>query len=664
MKIFPTNKLFVLLLPFLGFFAGNLYAQGPVFTATAGAGKVGVEDQMELIYTIRNAGNIQSMEPGDLKDFKVVGGPFQSQSTQMSIVGNQRVQSTSVSITYIVVPRHTGNITIPPGLAKDADGTAFRSNPVTIQAVAGSVAPQRSRNDPFGDEGDPFAALRQQQAAMQQRRQGQNAGAQQPASPDNQIASSDLKQDIFIKVGVDKSKVYTGEQITTSYKLYARIPMQMGISKLPSLNGFWTQDFDIPHDPKPTEEIIDGKKYQVFLLKKSALFPQQTGTLQLDPAEAEGTARVMQKNQQRSPFGDMFDNDPFFRQAFGGSLMMNDPFFNNNFFSNYTYKDVPLNVKSAPVNITVMPLPEANKPEDYGGAVGDYKITGKWDKTFMSTDDAATLTVNISGSGNLKLFSAPNLVLPNGLSMYDPTITDTITGRSTTISGSKLIKYTVTATAPGDYNIPALSFTYFNPQSGKYTTLTTAAQTLRVSKGKHYKEQLASSNMPGDIHGPLNGESGNGSSSPLLYSPGYWSAYGAGCLAIMGLFFYRRRSDELSADTADNRFRKANKIALRRLSTAKSYLAQGAQKPFYEEVSRAVWLYLSNKLQISLAELSKETARAALASYNIPEAAVQELNLLVEDCEMALYSPHAGGQQMQDTYLRAVQLIGNLESHV
>ena len=160
---------------------------------------------------------------------------------------------------------------------------------------------------------------------------------QQQQQPEPKVNDDEIKKDLFIKVVADKNKVHLGEQVTINYKLYSHIPMQMSISKLPSLDGFWTQDFDIPRQAKPTEEIINGKKYQVFLLKKSALFPQQTGTLELDAAEAKGIARIVQQVKRR--VSDMFD--PYG----GGSLMMNDPFFNNSYYNTLAYKDVPVNIK-------------------------------------------------------------------------------------------------------------------------------------------------------------------------------------------------------------------------------------------------------------------------------------------------------------------------------
>jgi len=478
------------------------WAQTAVFSANVSASKVGVQDQLQVDYRIENVNNLRSITKPDFKDFVVVGGPFSSQSSNISIVGNKMVQSQSLTHSYILQPKKTGNLTIPPAFAKDAAGNTYESNAVTIQAVNGSIAARQQprQYDPFDDPfNDPFAAIMQQRRqAMQQRQQQQ----QQQKATEPAVQADDLNEvykNLFIKVSVDKTKAYVGEQITANYKLYARVPMNVAISKLPSLNGFWTQDFILPNQGsiKPEEEVIDGKRYQVFLLKKSALFPQQTGTLTLDPAEAEGQARIVTQVKQRSPFGGMFDDDPFFQQF--GSLMMSDPFFNDEVFGS-AYKDIPVKLKSAPVKIQVLPLPEKEKPADYGNAVGNFTVTASIDNPSLSTDDALTYTLRINGSGNLKLIEAPKLALPNGLTTFDPQILDTITGRTTTISGSKIITYTISPNIPGDYEIPSVPFSYYNPQSNSYVTLKTQPVKVQVSKGKHYNPAVAKTKSLTDIH--------------------------------------------------------------------------------------------------------------------------------------------------------------------
>jgi hypothetical protein len=658
-----------ILLLFVAISACNeTWAQNVVFTATANANKIGIKDAVQVQYTVRDAQNLQTISPGNSPDFAVVQGPFQSQSSNTQISGNRVVQSQSITLTYVMQPKHEGTFTIPPATAKDAAGHTYQSNPITIQVVPGSLVQQQPRRaaarDPFSQDDDIFAMMQrmqqmqqQQMQQMQQRRmQGQPQQQQQPQEAASPATEDEIKKDLFIKVVADKSKVHIGEQITISYKLYSRIPMQMAISKLPSLNGFWTQDFDIPKQAKPTDEILNGKKYQVFLLKKSALFPQETGTLELDPAEAKGVARIVQK--VRHKMSDMFD-------PFGaGTLMMNDPFFNSAFYDAMAYKDLEVHLKSTPLKITVTALPEKDKPSDFGGAVGKFNITSKIDKKELTTDDVATLTLNISGSGNLKLIEAPKPVLPNGLNTYDPQILDTITGRSTTITGSKIITYVITPHTPGDYDIPAMPFSYYNPESGQYVIQHTEPIKLHVKPGKNYTaaRNSASNKTLTDIHDiaqqPLN--TLTLSSKPLFFTATYWSMYALPLLTFLGIIAWKRRDEELSRDTALLRRKRANKVALQRLLTAKKLLAQQDKKPFYEEVSKAIWLYLSDKLSIPLSSLSRETATEAMNRRSVPQPIQKSLENVIWECETSLYAS-GGSKQMSHTYEEAIKVISDLE---
>lgn len=631
-------------------------AQNVVFTAAAGAGKMGLKDQVQIQYTIQDVNELQNVTPvGINNDFNVLGGPYSSQSTQVSFVNGKMTQSKSVSITYVVQPKRIGNLVIPPAIAKDGSGRVYQSNPLNIQVINGSVMPQAQarQRDPFDDEWqDPFEKLLQQRQQQLQALRQQQSQAMQQQQQETPVNSEEINKNLFIKVVVDKSKVHVGEQITASYKLYARLPMNVQISKLPSLNGFWTQDFEMPKSNiKPVEEVIDGKKYQVFTLKKSALFPQQTGMLELDPAEAEGIARIMQQARQRNPLAD----DPF------ASFFMGDPFFNSDFFGS-SYKDVKVHLKSSPVKITVTPLPDDSKPAEFGNAVGRFTIAGKIEKTELTTDDVANYKLTITGSGNLKLIEAPKFNMPNGLDVYDPQIVDTITGRSTAISGSKIITYAIAPRTPGDYTIPALAFSYFDPQTGKYTTLSTEPVKLHVKQGKGYKgsnfKQTALTDIRNIETRPLKQLSFN--SRPLFFSVIYMSMYLLPMLLFVGIAAWRRREDELSKDSVLLRNKRANKVALKRLTTAQKLLQQNQKQPFYEEVSKAIWLYLSDKLSIPLSSLSRERAQEALTARNVPAVLQQKIEAVINDCEVSLYAGF-GSSQMNQTYHDAVDVISKLE---
>jgi len=429
--------------------------------------------------------------------------------------------------------------------------------------------------------------------------------------------------------------------------------MHVDISKPPPPTGFYMQDYELPRDQKPTEEVIDGKRYQVFLLKKSALFPQKSGTLELEPAEAKGVAEVLTKVKHRviDPFG-------------GGSLSMADPRFNNAFFTTLGYRSVNVHLKSTTLKIQVDELPVKDKPTNYGGAVGNFIITSKIDKQELTTDDVAALTLNIAGSGNLKLIEAPKLTLPTGVNTYDPQIVDSITGRTASISGFKTFTYAITPSTPGDYVIPPVEFTYYDPVLGGYNTLRTQPIKLTVKPGKGYNPAKVATTPLAikDLHDiatkPL--VKLNARQTPLLLSPVYWSMYALPLLSFLGILFWKRRSDDLSKDTMALRNRRANKVALQRLAAAQKLMSKNDKKGFYDEVSKAIWLYLSDKLGIPLSSLSKETATMALVDLKVPDALRQDFESVIWDCETALYAT-GGNRSLASSYQDAVKVISNLE---
>lgn len=635
----------VFLIIFLLISRFNVLAQGVVFSAEASAKTIGIEDQVQVTFTIENVPELQGIQNPSFPGFRQLAGPFQSQSTNYSFNGNQQVRNSSVSLTYVLQATQTGDLKIPGIIAKDGQGKAYQSNSIVIKVVNGSLAAkqrqQQQSNDPFGGydpfddpffggsggSGDPFAAIRQQQARMQQLMQQLQQQAQGGANQANMpsVSEKDLGKNVFIKVTVDKTKVLVGEQITATYKMYARIPMQAQLSKLPTLNGFWTQDFDLPKEQKPQRETLDGVEYQTFTLKKSALFPQQTGTLVLDAAEANGVAQIADR---ANPFG----------------------------------REVQFKIKSAAVNITVNALPEKDQPENYGGAVGSYTLSAKIDKSALSTDETAQLVLDIAGTGNLKLIQAPPLKLPNGLDAYDPKIIDTITSRTTTISGHKYISYTIAPRLAGNYEIAPITFSFYNSKTAKYETLHTQTIKLQVSQGKN--TPLAENDLKtiSDIHPNIASKYPLVSSTFLLVkSTAYWLVYMLGILAVLFFALLKKRKEHEQNNVGLFKNKYANKVALKRLKTAKAFLDQSKTIAFYEEISKAIWLYLSDKLNIPLSQLSKETANDALAHKQLSSTQLDKMNRIIDDCAMALYAPAGAAKQMTQTYEDTTALISELE---
>ena len=653
-------------------------SQEIIFTTEPAARRVGLEDPFQVRYRIQNSNRVRSFELPVLRDFQILGGP--SKSNQISIVNGER--TVSLELIYVMKAKRTGTLILPGGIVV-VDGREIRSNNMSIEVIPGSVMekqPRRRQQSPFDDPffqddpfaDDPFAAIQKQHQqmmqALQRQMQGQAAPPtrpqRSPAQPNGQQADmvnrNNLSDNLFIRVDVDKKTATVGEQVTASYKMYTRVPMEVNLTKLPSLNGFWSQDFKIPKPPKPRKEIFNGKEYQVFEIKRTALFPTQSGTLTLDPAEAEGIARVIKptKVRRENPFGDMFEDDPFFNSFFG-SMLMSDPAFDDGFMTQYDFEDVPVKLKSTPIQIEVKDVP-ADRPLSFKGAVGQYQIESNIDRTELSTDDLATITLRVSGTGNLKLIGAPEIKVPVDLDALDPTEKDTITNTNDIIAGYKTFSYAFAPRVAGQFLIPGVEFSFYDPETQQFVTRTTPSYTLNVKPGKG---QSAGSQLPRDIHDIHSSTTlkRNDHSGTWPASPWYWGGFGLPVLAYLGLILVRRREDAMRSDLVLFKNKKANKIALQRLALAERYLKQSNQSAFYEETSKAVWLYLSDKLNIPLSALSKEVAADKMKTRSVSDTLQQELFRITNECEMALYAPDRGALQMHQTYSDAFKLIGKLE---
>jgi hypothetical protein len=644
----------------LALFHLNVMAQEMVFSAQSSAQRVGNRDQFQVTFILTNLNGASDFRPPDFSGFQILEGPIQSQSTNITNVNGRMSQSTSVNLTYVLTPIRTGIVSIGPAKIK-MGGKDVASNSISIQVVNGSLAQQQRRQtaDPFGDgDDDPFAGMRRmQQQMMQQMSQAQQSRRQQMQQQNTELqgmSEANLNKNIFIKVEVDKTNPHVGEQITASYKLYTRLAMQVSLTALPSLNGFWAQDFQIPNPPKPTEEVVNGQRYQVFVLKKTALFPQQDGALTLDAAKAEGVVRVIQQVKGKNPADDPNT----------GSFFMDDPFFNQDAFGGYNYKDVQVKLSSVPVKINVTPLPTANQPASFTGAVGNFTVDAHLDKNSLSTDDAASLTFTIKGSGNLKLIGNPKIDFPQELGVYEPQIADTITSRNPAITGSKIFTYNMNPQTPGDYVIPAIKFSYYDAASGSYKESATQPIKVHVTKGKNYNPNVVKNAAAlTDIHDINKGTFELASASePIANKFWYWILYAIGIGGLIALLMRRKQQEMYEGNQALFKNKKANKIAWKRLAEARKLLPQQQHKAFYEEVSKAIWLYLSDKLVIPISGLSKETMEDELMAKQVPVAQVERVKRLVLECEMALYSPSGGQQQRQHTLDEAAGTIGELET--
>ena len=616
------------------------------FNTQVSSSKVGVNQPFQLNFVLENATQLSGFQPPAFNGFNVLQ---QTQSNSMNDINGQVSQSMTYS--YLLQPMSIGTFTIAGATARES-GNPVTSNPVTIQVVQGT--PQNSSGSTANTGGSPWAP------SPGEAEPG-GAGSSSDKLKKGQDPMALIRKNLFARAEVDKTTVYVGQQITATYKLYTRLHASSQVTKVPSFTGFSSHDIDLPNPIQAKVGKLGGETYNVFTIRKTMLFPLQAGTLELDPVEIQNDVRLYRMNKSsgnnNDPFASLF-NDPAFKDPFG-----NDPFGN----PDVSYQDFNYNASSPPVMITVKPLP-AGQPAGFAGAVGHFTVNASLDKTSLSTDDAATLTLSVSGIGNIDMISAPKIDFPADFDSYDPKITDHFNKNANPFSGIRTFEYVFMPKSAGNFEIAPVSFSYFDPDAGKYETVSTPPFRIKVTPG---------SLSPGTGLSDYTHGSG-GMLQPLLRGKLAWTQ---GDLLLVGTWWFwalmilpvlllilavmiRNKQQKLKADTVLLKHRRANRIALRRLSVAAGYLKGQEDKAFYDETSRAIWGYLSHKLDIPYGSLSRERVRESLKEAGINGTHTERLFALTDDCEVALYAPAGGQARMKQTYQDALEIIGNLETQL
>jgi hypothetical protein len=630
-----------------------LQAQEFRFTTAVSNNKVALDDPFQIQFMLENAPNVTSFTPPALNDFEILQGPSQMQG--QSIMNGRR--SEYIAVIYVIQAKKVGNFTIPGATAR-SNGNVVRSNPVTIEVVkANRGGYQQSPQQAMPQGGYP-----QSRSQRQQQQQDEMEGVIR----NGEDVNAKLRKNIFVKVDVDKTTLYEGEQLTATYKLYTRLPTNSSVTKVPAFKGFSAKDIELPNPPQASEETVNGMRFKVFTIRKTLLFPLQSGTLELDPVEVDNHVKLVKlvKNNNnrkaRDPFADLF-NDPGFKDPF------DDPFFDD-FFNRpeVTYEDVPYKIQTAPLRVTVKPLPVDNRPLSFTGAVGKFNMTASIDKQTLSTDDALTLKVVVSGQGNVNLLNGPKVDIPAGFEKYDPKVTDNIEKNSNPLSGSRQFEYALMPLEAGDQTIPAVEFSYFDVASNSYRSVRSQPFTVHVTPGKQTKRDkedfsVNRNTITSNYNGVLNWVK---QGSFLLVSPLFYILLLLPVLLLVAALVYRRKRNYQQNNAAFLKHRYANKVALKRLELAARYLKEGKDKAFYEETSRAVWGYLSNKLHVPFADLSKQLIQDKLTQQQVSIQYTTQLFDLLDDCEMALYTPMHNNDKMQGTYQHAVAVISHLEDEL
>lgn len=600
-----------------------LWAQdAPTLTVSAKK-QVFVGERFQVVFESNAEG--RNFQAPSFEGFNVVGGPFTSTSSSIQMVNGSISRTTRNSYTFALQASQEGTFRIGSA-SLTVNGDKVSSEPFEIK-----VLPDDGSHAYSGGGGT-----------------SSNQGQSQQNTNDPQVSGKDL----FFRCIPSKKSVYVGEQIVLTYKLYTKVPVSsVSLSKMPSYAGFWTKDIsDNSGTLKQSSEYVNGIEYTTAEIQKMIIVPQRSGKFTIDPMTMECVAQIRtQRNNSRSM-------DPF--EAF-----FNDPFFNRNVMN------VQKELSSQSFSIEAKNLPENTKPASFAGAVGNYKFTSSIDKTELSTNEAVTVTLTVSGSGNIELLQMPEPVFPPDFEVYDPKITTSTDINSQGIIGTKKAEYLAIPRQAGSFSIPPVEFSYFNPGTDSYQTLYSEPYELSVVKGKetevggvYASNQEDIKYLGSDVRHIMNdGARLKPKHTSFFASSTYFSILLGLLVVFVALLFILKKHAEMVKDTAANRNRKADKVARGRLKNAYQYLKAKDQDKFYVEMSQALWGYIADKLGIERSKLSMDTVSETMKEKNVPDELTQQFVDTLNSCEFARFAPGSAEEKMDDLYQRGIDVISKAE---
>lgn len=576
------------------------FAQDVKFTAAASHYTVKTGDRFKIQFS--SDAEVSNFRAPKMSNFRVLSGP--NQSTQMSWVNGKT--TSNISFSYILMAVKEGEFTIGPAVAS-ANGKVIKTNSLKIKVGKG----------------------------VQVQQNGNQAGSQTKSG-------GSASDELFIRSSVNRRKVYQGEQIIATYKLYTRVGLAGNeLVKNADLNGFWSQEIDFGESVW-TKEIIGGYRYSVAKIREIVLFPQRSGQLEIDPLEMKFT---VQKRVQ------------------GGGQSVFDQFFGR-------VENVEYSLKSKPIKITVLPHP-SNAPVDFTNAVGKLDMKVDVSANEIKANEAINIKIKISGKGNLPLIDIPAISFPSDFETYDPKINDNIKTTTTGVSGSKEFDYLIIPRHAGKFKLDPVVFTYFDPSSKKYKSISSNPIEINVLKadGSASDNVVYSSNkedikvLGNDIRYIHTSEIEFSHSNEDFY--GSWKFYFLLILApllFIVSYIFRNKIRLTNSDVAGMKKKKASKVAAKFLKSAKTSLEANKTSAFYEDISKALFGFICDKLHIPSAELNQNNIKEKLAGFNVSEQTTKELMATIELCDMARFAPVSIPEQ--EVYKRAENIINQIEEEV
>ena len=607
------RKLIIILMTLMAY-STQTFADKVSFVASA-PDVVVVGDQFRLSYTVTTQ-KVKDFRAPSIKGFDVLMGPSRSEQSSTQIVNGSVSSTSSITFTYILMANTAGEFTVP-GASIVADGNQMISNSVKIK-----VLPQDQNHN-------------------SSRRNNDNSSSIQPSSN-----ASVSNQDLFITATASKTNVYEQEAFVLTYKIYTRESnLQLNNAKLPDFKGFHSQEIEMTTNARWTPEHYKGRNYYTTVYRQFVLFPQQSGKLFIEPAQFQMT--VNKPVQSADPF------DAFFN---GGNNVI----------------EIKKPITTPKIAINVNPLP-AGKPTNFLGGVGEFNISSSINSKELKTNDAITIKLVISGTGNLKLISNPEIKFPDDFEVYDPKVDNQVRLTKEGLTGNKVIEYLAIPRHAGTYKIPGVSFSYFDIRSKSYKTLNTEDYVINVEKGAGNADQVIANFtnkedlkvLGEDIRYIKQNEVTFQPKGSFFYgSMSYWLFYIIPALAFILFFIIYRKQAAENANVAKMRTKKANKVAIKRMKLAGKLLSENKKDAFYDEVLKALWGYISDKLNIPVSRLSKDNIEEKLRNHGVSEELIKEFLNALNDCEFARFAPGYENQAMDKVYSSSIEVISKMENSI
>ncbi len=588
---------------------------------------VAADEQFNLSFIIEgeNAPSDFSWSEGD--DFQLVWGPQKGTSTSITIVNGKRTRSVQHTYTYVLIPRKSGTFVIPTATAT-VKGDKISSPRTSIEVVADGASSS-------GSSGGGS--------------QSQGSASSSGQSSSQAAASGDIsRDDLFLRLSLSRTNVVVGEPVTATLKLYQRVNIAgFEDAKFPTFNGFWSQEVFAPTNIEFKRESYNNSIYNTAVLRSYVLIPQQAGDITIDPAELVCLVNV--------------------RTASSRSNSIFDSFFQDD------YRTIRKRVTSESYKVHVSKLP-SGAPASFGGGVGTFTVKSMLSKDSLRTHDAASLLVTISGKGNVSLLEAPKIDFPPDFEVYDVKVTDNTDKSSGRTTGSKTFEYPFIPRSHGTFTLGPIEYSFYDIDAGRYATVRTDPITVRVARGNDSDARQGGRMVQGTVRRDVKSLGSDirfiatkrpqlsRQGSFFVFSGAFWALLALLLVAAAAVYLALKRRAARRADVVGTRGRAATKMAQKRLSVAEGYLRNNLYTAFYEELHRALLGFVSDKLNIDTADMTKENIASALESGGVPEALVSEFTGLLDACEYARYAPDAGHEAMSAHYDTAVNVISMIDS--